>query len=435
MLQPRGGHLSSRRNTFTCCTVIDSSVTEIYASAHYTSKHVLRCYYCCPLRETPTSIASQCSQRFLLSCMRVSLFSSICACESSSETMATVTCFLSCSCSAVALLDLVHQGVLLQVNTWQFLSGSFLGASLYLLMLCIAPVLSWGFTPRKRPDPLGNKTTGGENRSSSSTAGQSPASGAKRSKLSELRVPEASKSQSQAGRKPNNADIELCIYKYSDEAADYISSFSPGEALYAILLRHEAYPSVDSDVLNGLGDWLQAEHAQDVSFPENLRALREQEHIEFVLTSTQARPGQTVNPQGMPWQNWRSVFYVAGTSQRLQEVVELLHNFFVHRVTNPRRTDRSPWPGMPWNRYASTCTRSVMWSYATWTRPTRALPSLYMLPRPTFLCQFFLLHRPLAAPWRAALMFTVSGSLQQVFRSSRVRIFACSQRRTGTWMI
>ena len=93
-----------------------------------------------------------------------------------------------------------------------------------------------------------------------------------------------------------NADIELHIYKYSDEAADYISSFSPGEASYAILLRHEAYPSVDSDVLNGLGDWLQAEHAQDVSFPENLRALREQEHIAFVLTSTQARPGQTVNP-------------------------------------------------------------------------------------------------------------------------------------------
>ena len=118
--------------------------------------------------------------------------------------------------------------------------------------------------------------------------------------------------------------------------------------LYAVLLQHEAYPAVDSDLLNGFRDWLQAEHVQDVGFPATLQALRQDEHIALVLTNTQRQvePGQSANPQNMPWQNYRSVLYVAGDEARLNDVLELLHRFFVHRVTHRRACDRSPWPPM-----------------------------------------------------------------------------------------
>jgi hypothetical protein len=212
--------------------------------------------------------------------------------------------------------------------------------------------MTWGFTPKRKENP-GKDAPASENpyaqaASSAGHATGSAGSPKKRGKLSEMTVPTAPKEKAkEAPKKPNNAPIRLSVYKYTAEASDVITSFPAGVPMWSVILQHDAYPSVDSDLLAGMVAFLQDLRAGDANMPGDLGGLRAAEHVAVVVTNTEARnlnAGQEPNPQNQPWENYRCVFYIAGNEARLHEILSLLHGYFVHRATHRRQCDRSPWP-------------------------------------------------------------------------------------------
>ena len=213
----------------------------------------------------------------------------------------------------------------------------------------LSAILTWGFTP-KRKEPSATDAADTSSPTSRSSASGTKASSnppVKRGRLSEMVVPVAPKVSDKAAKRPNNAPIELCVYKYSSEAGDVLSDFPAGVPLWAVVIRHDAYPSVDSDILGALVSFLQDGHQADNAMPTTLAELRLNEKVVVTITNTTARnmaANQEANPQGQPWVNYRCVFYIAGNEVRLHEFLALLHDYFVHRATHRRQGDRTPWP-------------------------------------------------------------------------------------------
>jgi len=228
------------------------------------------------------------------------------------------------------------------------------------LLLLLAPfsvslkpsISTWGFNPKRKDKPGQDSAASGNPYAQGATGqGQAPPSQGspkKRRNLSDLTVPTApQEAKDTRAKKPNNAPIVLSVYKFSNDASDVVAGFPAGVPLWSVILQHDAYPSVDSDLLGGLNAFLQELHAGNAGMPENLRVLRADEHTIVTVTNTNPRrvaANEEVNPQQQPWVNYRCVFYIAGDAARLQQILALLHDFFVHRATHPRQCDRSPWP-------------------------------------------------------------------------------------------
>ena len=104
-------------------------------------------------------------------------------------------------------------------------------------------------------------------------------------------------------RKSADAPVIMSVYKYSDEAQDWLyQTREAGKTLYACILGHDAYPSVCFGLVDRLGRFL-AENAAN-GYPGNLAALREA-GIALVLTKNE-------DPDQVGYVAYRPVFYVVG---------------------------------------------------------------------------------------------------------------------------
>ena len=133
--------------------------------------------------------------------------------------------------------------------------------------------------------------------------------------------------------------MELFSKTYNE---DLVGTFPAGEALWSIVLGHDAWPSIESDIIGGLTAFLTEAKAEDANMAGDLTELRRAERVSLVLTNTREN-----NPENMPLRNYAPVLYVAGDLTRLKEVLALVHAFLVHRITHPRpNVDRSPWSSL-----------------------------------------------------------------------------------------
>ena len=203
---------------------------------------------------------------------------------------------------------------------------------------------AWAFQPSKKRPRIDGGTAAA---ASSTTAGQPGGAGAKgqgkktRGSLSSIQVPTAPAALTKAKKKPGNAPIEICVYKYTEEAQDLVRSFPAGVPAWAILLSHEAYPNVETQTLSALQAYLAAAHATNPDMPQDLAELRRDEDIIFILS----RKGD-YNNENMPIIEWAPVFYVAGDGAKLLNTLAFVSNFLEYRVTHPVAQDRSPWPAL-----------------------------------------------------------------------------------------
>lgn len=85
-------------------------------------------------------------------------------------------------------------------------------------------------------------------------------------------------------QKPNNAPIGLYVHQYTGEAMDVFAGAPAGTPCYVVILQHEAWPHVDDRILDGVSNYLAEENAQNPDFPKDLKELRKNERIWFVLT-------------------------------------------------------------------------------------------------------------------------------------------------------
>ena len=142
-------------------------------------------------------------------------------------------------------------------------------------------------------------------------------------------------------KRPNNSPLQLGVTKYTGEGADLVRSFPAGLPAFAITISHKADPSMEFALIRGLQGHLTAEHAENPDMPQDLRALRQNEHIVVVLSHA----GE-YNNEDMPIVEWAPVVYVGGAQPQLRNTLAFLGAFFVYRVNNPVPEDKSPWPPM-----------------------------------------------------------------------------------------
>ena len=105
------------------------------------------------------------------------------------------------------------------------------------------------------------------------------------------------------------------------------------------MVSHDAYPNVGTQLLAATAEYLQAKHAADADFPATLTDLRFNEHLILTMTRTDEN-----NPEELPLIPWAPVFYAAGDVDRLVNIMEIIAELILYRVTHPQPQDRSPWP-------------------------------------------------------------------------------------------
>ena len=148
----------------------------------------------------------------------------------------------------------------------------------------------------------------------STTAGSSVGGGQKRAPV---RLPGDLKLQGSPGvakkqkRRPETAPVIASVYKYTDEAADFLPSLNPGQALYQVIFTHDAYPSICYNTLQMFGRFM--ERTAEDGNPGNYAALRRAGVI-LVLT-------KPLDPDRVGYVANRMAFYVAG------DVNNFLHLF------------------------------------------------------------------------------------------------------------
>ena len=115
------------------------------------------------------------------------------------------------------------------------------------------------------------------------------------------------------------ADVEVCIYKVTDDAATLWDDVKEsGLSLYQIQLRHDAYNSATVNLHDRFNSFLKV---QDDA-PENLAELQRRALIKLVTT--------TDDPDDVGFVRWRNAFYVAGGAKALLNAMFLLDDFWFY---------------------------------------------------------------------------------------------------------
>ena len=119
--------------------------------------------------------------------------------------------------------------------------------------------------------------------------------------------------------------------------------------LYAIMLGHEAFPSVADSIVAGFNASLH--YSLDSAAPADrdscfatLSDMKEHTGIVSYLTKIKDSAGKEVsNPCGCPWEAWNLCFWVPDASDDLLGFLSTLHDSFEHRSTHLLSgIDRSP---------------------------------------------------------------------------------------------
>ena len=180
-----------------------------------------------------------------------------------------------------------------------------------------------------------------EPQTSSSVAATSP----QKRRLSELTVQPKKQARAQSNKsdkKPRNAPIQMCVWKYSDEAQEYIRGAPVGAPLWCIRIDHEAWPNVTSALLDGLNAYLSMTSHPEGS-PTNIRELQDF-GIRVNITRLNAGGRNIPNPDNAPIEEYSVVMWCVGNKDALENYFILMDGYFQHRRDNPLPADRSPWP-------------------------------------------------------------------------------------------
>ena len=124
----------------------------------------------------------------------------------------------------------------------------------------------------------------------------------------------------QPKRQTTTADVEVCIYKFTDDAASVWDDVKePNVPLYQIQLRHDAVNSICVNLYDKFNSFLKTQDG----VPQTLVELQKQALIKLVTTDGQ-------DPDNIGFQRWRNAFYVAGETAALLNFIYLLDEFWLH---------------------------------------------------------------------------------------------------------
>lgn len=132
----------------------------------------------------------------------------------------------------------------------------------------------------------------------------------------------------QRARLPTNAPVEVCIYRYCEQAS-LIWDLLRGRdefKLYQIQISHEAQQSIAFDVRGSFNDFLAKSHEKNAMIPASLQQLEKDAAVKLVVADR-------VDPDGIGFRQWRAAFYCVD----LQNFMLLLDGWFKHKETQIAR--------------------------------------------------------------------------------------------------
>ena len=193
--------------------------------------------------------------------------------------------------------------------------------------------------------------------SKASSATSSQSSSPKNTSRVDLRKLTASKkalgSPGRKNSKPASAPINLYVWQYSSDCHAWLTAPCANSKLYAVMLEHEAFPSVADSIVAGFNAFLQhsldsAEANERDNCFATLNDMKAELGIALNLTKIKDNVGQELpNPCACPWEPWNVCFWVPAASDELVGFLSMLHDYFEHRSMHPLPgTDRSPWPSL-----------------------------------------------------------------------------------------
>eukprot|EP00973_Karenia_brevis_P071610 9949990-Karenia_brevis.AAC.1 len=105
-----------------------------------------------------------------------------------------------------------------------------------------------------------------------------PSTGAKPAKLpraNDILVSEVSRPRLPIRRLPASAPVNVCIYRYTDQASDLWDFFQGNDdvPLFQVQIAHEAQRSITFQMRDSFNDFLATANDEDSTMPSNLQQL------------------------------------------------------------------------------------------------------------------------------------------------------------------
>ncbi|CAK0799479.1 unnamed protein product [Prorocentrum cordatum] len=218
------------------------------------------------------------------------------------------------------------------------------------------------FTPNKRAKTQtpGSPSAVGAASTSASTPPSAPRDLRKLSAEAKARVFEAQPRRQP--EKPPNADIQLCVTKYTDVSRTLWPDSPPAVPLWGVRLGHAAWPSLEMQVLKALEDYLVIQNKEDEEWPKDLKELRSLQNIAVCVAGKDSHgdqglpiqagetslltPPEPPSPVFRSRATWSVVIWVAGDADALSNALMLLDSFIMFRAQHPRIADKKPWPAV-----------------------------------------------------------------------------------------
>ena len=152
---------------------------------------------------------------------------------------------------------------------------------------------------------------------------QQPTRAAKVPRASEITTVAPQPKTNQRPRLPISAPVEVCIYRYCDQAS-LIWDLLQGKdefKLYQVQITHDAQRSITFDVRNSWNDFLAKAHEENAAIPANLQQLERDAAVKPILADNK-------DPDGVgSFVQWRTAFYCVD----LQNFLLLLDGWFKHK--------------------------------------------------------------------------------------------------------
>ena len=120
-------------------------------------------------------------------------------------------------------------------------------------------------------------------------------------------------------RLPAVAPVEVCMYKYTDQAADLWDLFQGKDdvPLFQVQVTHQAQRSIVFSIRDSFNDFLRAAHAANEAMPASVQQLEAAAGIRLVVTDR-------ADPDDVGYQQWRVAFYAVD----LPNFLLILDGFF-----------------------------------------------------------------------------------------------------------
>ena len=139
-------------------------------------------------------------------------------------------------------------------------------------------------------------------------------------KVSEITIEAGPKASATPRRRLQIAPVQVCIYKYTNDAGDCWETFKgDGIPLWQIQIDHNAQRSITFRLRESFEDYLRSANATDTSLPTSVVDIQKVEGIRLVI-------GDQKDPEDVGFVQWRSAFYLAGD---LNSFLLLLDGFLV----------------------------------------------------------------------------------------------------------